>query len=318
MDNLTHSLIGAVMGQAGLKKKTGLAMPALIIGANLPDVDAACFFWLEGTEHLGFRRGITHGPPAWVLLPLVLAAILWGFDRWQTKRGKRPEKRLPVSFKWLYILSFIGCLSHPVFDWFNVYGIRLLEPFSSQWFHGDTLFIIDVWLWGLLGLTTWLSLRSEKRGGNWTRPAIIGIILTVFYVAMNWAITFFDYNAGGKYREPYPVEYISSPVPIEFWKREHIAKLSSGRWISSEWEGSAFGAGYTMPSAIQCEMPDLSEERKTNSQLDAFLFWTRSPMAFGQQDGSIILYDARFYDPRARDRFSIALPDVECVELAAE
>ena len=71
MDNLTHSLVGAVLGQAGLKRTTGLASPALIIGANLPDVDAACFFWLEGTEHLGFRRGITHGPPALVLLPLV-------------------------------------------------------------------------------------------------------------------------------------------------------------------------------------------------------------------------------------------------------
>ena len=72
MDNLTHSLVGALIGQAGLKRKTGLAMPALIIGANLPDVDAACFFWLDGVEHLGFRRGITHGPPAMLLLPLML------------------------------------------------------------------------------------------------------------------------------------------------------------------------------------------------------------------------------------------------------
>ena len=132
MDNLTHSLVGAVLGQAGLKRKTGLAMPALIIGANLPDVDAACFFWLEGTEHLGFRRGITHGPPALVLLPLILAGLLWGWDRWQTKRGTRPEARLPVRFGWLYAMAFIGCLSHPALDWLNVYGIRLLEPFSSQ------------------------------------------------------------------------------------------------------------------------------------------------------------------------------------------
>lgn len=144
MDNLTHSLVGAVLGQAGLKRTTGLAMPALIIGANLPDVDAACFFWLKGTEHLAFRRGITHGPPALVLLPLVLAGILWGWDRWQTKRGTRPEARLPVRFGGFYAMAFIGCLSHPFFDWLNVYGIRLLEPFSSQWFYGDTLFIIDV------------------------------------------------------------------------------------------------------------------------------------------------------------------------------
>lgn len=81
MDNLTHSLTGAALAQTGLKKKTGLGLPALVIGANLPDIDAACFCWLEGTEHLGFRRGITHGPPAWFLLPLFLVAALWGFDR---------------------------------------------------------------------------------------------------------------------------------------------------------------------------------------------------------------------------------------------
>ncbi|HEX9806790.1 MAG TPA: metal-dependent hydrolase, partial [Alteraurantiacibacter sp.] len=171
MDNLTHSLVGALIGQAGLKRKTGLAMPALIIGANLPDVDAACLFWLDGVQHLAFRRGITHGPPALILLPLVLAGLLYGFDRWQERRGKRPEGRLPVSFKWLYLLSFIGCLTHPALDWLNVYGIRLLEPFSSEWFYGDTLFIIDVWLWALMGLATWFSLRREMRGGEWQRPA---------------------------------------------------------------------------------------------------------------------------------------------------
>ena len=170
MDNLTHSLVGAVMGQAGLKRTTGLAMPALIIGANIPDIDAACFFWLEGVEHLAFRRGITHGPPAMVLLPLVLAGALWGFDRWQEKRGKRPEGRLPVHFGWLYGLSLLGCLSHPALDWLNVYGVRLLEPFSSAWSYGDTLFIIDVWLWAVLGGSVWWSRRREKVGAAWMRP----------------------------------------------------------------------------------------------------------------------------------------------------
>ena len=318
MDNLTHSLVGAVMGQAGLKRKTGLAMPALIIGANLPDIDAACFFWLEGTEHLGFRRGITHGPPAWVLLPLVLAGILWGFDRWQASRGKRPEKRLPVSFKWLYILSFIGCLSHPALDLLNVYGIRLLEPFSSQWFYGDTLFIIDVWLWAILIASLWFGYRSEKNGKSGVRPAISGIIASLAYIALNFTITSFDYIVGGKYREPYPSQYISSPVPFEFWKREHIARLDSGRWIASEWGGTDFGYGYRNSDAAQCELPDFTELRKTNSQLNAFLFWSRAPFGESQRDGSLKLYDARFYDPRARDRFSVALPDLKCKELVPD
>ena len=315
MDNLTHSLVGAVLGQAGLKRTTGLAMPALIIGANLPDVDAACFFWLEGTEHLAFRRGITHGPPALVLLPLVLAGMLWGWDRWQTKRGTRPEARLPVRFGGLYAMAFIGCLSHPFFDWLNVYGIRLLEPFSSQWFYGDTLFIIDVWLWALLITSVWWSRRWEKRGGEWMRPARVGIAAVLAYIGINAGLTGLNHETRGTRTEPYSQAYISAPVPLAFWRREQIARLYDGRWISSDWDGTDFGYGYANSKAAQCKLPDLSQARRSNSQLDAFLFWSRAPFATRAPDGSVILYDARFYDPRARGRFSVALPDVRCEEL---
>ena len=116
---------------------------------------------------------------------LLLAGLLWGFDRWQAKRGKRPEGRVPVSFKWLFLLAFIGCLTHPALDWLNVYGVRLLEPFSSQWFYGDTLFIIDVWLWALMGFATWFSLRREKRGGEWMRPARTAIVVALGYIGLN-------------------------------------------------------------------------------------------------------------------------------------
>ena len=131
MDNLTHSLAGAVLGQMGLKEKTGLAMPTLILAANLPDIDAACLAWLDGVQHLGFRRGITHGPIALLVLPILLWAAMLAFDRWQTKRGKRPARRLPIDKGWLLALAYIGCLSHPALDWLNNYGIRLFEPFCS-------------------------------------------------------------------------------------------------------------------------------------------------------------------------------------------
>ena len=187
MDNLTHSLIGAALGQAGLKRKTGLAMPALIIAANLPDIDAGCVVY--GIESLAMRRGITHGPMALAILPLLLAAVLWGVDSWQSARGKRPEGRLPVHFGWLVALCYLGTFSHPLFDWFNVYGIRLLEPFSSQWFHADVLFIVDVWLWALLGFAVWFSRRRERQGGDWARPARIAVAVTIGYLGLNGAIT---------------------------------------------------------------------------------------------------------------------------------
>ncbi|MBO6526198.1 metal-dependent hydrolase [Erythrobacter sp.] len=314
MDNLTHSLVGALIGQAGLKRKTGLAMPALIIGANLPDVDAACLFWLEGVEHLGFRRGITHGPIAWVLLPLVLAALLYGFDRWQAKRGTRPAGRLPVDLKWLYLLSFIACLTHPALDWLNVYGIRLLEPFSSQWYYGDTLFIIDVWLWALLGFATWFSLRREKRGGEWQRPARAAMAVALVYIGVNGVISA---SHGWHSANPLPgaTTAISSPLPVASVWREEITGSKN------DWYYLHDSADVWVPfleREKRCAWPSASELHNVGSQAEAFLFWSRAPFAERAPDGSVVLRDARFYDPRARDRFSVALPNVECEELSAQ
>lgn len=314
MDNLTHSLIGAALGQAGLKRKTGLAMPALIIGANIPDVDAACFFWLEGTEHLGFRRGITHGPPAMVLLPLILGALLWWFDHWQAARGKRPEGRLPVSFKWLYLLGLIGCLSHPLFDWFNSYGIRLLEPFSSTWYYGDVLFIIDPWIIAALGGGIWLSRRRE-RGGSlaWHRPARTAGLCVTGYIAFNLALSS---NVAATPIFDGPGEMVANPVPIAFWKREVLWRDDG--WVGNpqrqetygKYDYSLFG-GLILSSDEESEPTNMADPRiaqwaKGNPQAEAFLFWSRMPVAelYGDR---IVLRDQRFMDMPTRDSFTVEL-----------
>ena len=313
MDNLTHSLVGALIGQAGLKRKTGLAMPALIIGANIPDVDAACFLWLDGVEHLAFRRGITHGPIAWVLLPMLLAGALWWWDRWQSRRGTRPEKRLPVCFRWLYGLAFLATLTHPALDWLNVYGIRLLEPFSSRWFYGDVLFIIDVWLWALLGLSTWFSLRREKRGGEWMRPARIALAVGLAYIGMNAAITYAFETKTRTELGNRVVDVIASPPPLAFWTREVIIKTDRYDWLSSRWNGRPAMLGFRKTGVAGCRTP--VEYAVTSSDEAPFLFWSRAPLLERAPDGSVLIRDARYYDPRARDRFTVELKNLRCEPL---
>jgi len=304
MDNLTHGLVGAVLGQAGLKRTTGLAMPALLIGANLPDVDVGCFFWLEGTGHLAFRRGITHGPPALVLLPLVLAGLLWGFDRWQEQRGTRPAGRLPVRFGWLYALAFIACLTHPALDWLNVYGIRLLEPFSSQWFYGDMLFIIDPWLWAILSASLWLSRRREKAGGAWMRSAQLGIAAALAYIGVNGAITATVARSLLAASGRGDVMAIAAPVPFAFWQREKlVGNPSHGQWYVETPGKEPWLDGYD-PAGC-----DLEQARKTDPQIDAFLFWSRAPYVHKREGGAFWIGDARFTDERVKDRFAVALPE---------
>ena len=145
MDPLTHTLVGASLASTRLGRTTRLAGPALVIGANLPDIDVLAFV-AGGDAALGFRRGLTHGVPALVLLPALFAAMLWLWGRW---RPGPPGSRL--SGPWLTGLCYLAVVSHPVLDWLNTYGMRWWMPFRDTWYYGDSVFIMDPWLWLLLG-----------------------------------------------------------------------------------------------------------------------------------------------------------------------
>jgi len=232
MDNLTHSLAGALLGQTGLKRLTGRAMPTLIIAANLPDLDALAT--LIGPSSLALRRGLTHGPIAMIVLPLILTAATLAWNRWRPLRDGPPVR--PGA---LLLLAFIGTLSHPALDWLNSYGIRLLEPFSSRWYAGDTLFIIDPWLWLALILGLWLSIRHERSGrDNFGRSAIAAFAAICGYVLANGLITRHAERLTERElanRRITPELVVANPVPVEFWKRNMLwreqASYGDGHYV---------------------------------------------------------------------------------------
>lgn len=181
MDNLCHTLVGAALGQAGLKRRTRFGMAALVIGANLPDVDVLA---IPFDASLTFRRGWTHGTLAWVVLPVVLSAALLAWSRFA-----RPSEHRTVPAQ-LLLLSFAGVLSHPFLDWLNTYGVRLLMPFSDVWYYGDALFIVDPWLWLALGAAYLVSRRRERAGKpGWAGPARAALAGTAAYLALMIALS---------------------------------------------------------------------------------------------------------------------------------
>jgi inner membrane protein len=146
MDPLAHTLAGASLAQSGLKRLTPLATATLVIGANLPDVDGVASLW-GGDASLYFRRGWTHGALSMLVWPFLLTGLMLGLDA--LRRRGHPEAT-PARAGPLLALAVIGVWSHPALDWLNTYGVRLLMPFSDQWFYGDAVFIVDPWLWLLL------------------------------------------------------------------------------------------------------------------------------------------------------------------------
>jgi inner membrane protein len=173
MDPLTHTLVGANLAATRLAGKTGLATAALVIGANLADVDSILYYTGHDDLALGFRRGVTHGVLALIVLPLFQTALLLLYARW------RPDAKRPVDARWLLILSAIGILTHPFLDWLNNYGMRWLMPFRGTWFYGDSVYIMDPWLWLILG-AGWLA-------GKRASPLTFSLWL-FFTLAIVWVV----------------------------------------------------------------------------------------------------------------------------------
>jgi inner membrane protein len=191
MDNICHTLVGAALAETGLKRRTALGTATLMIGANFPDIDVLAVPFGHG---LGFRRGLTHGIPALILLPFLLAGLML---LWHRSRGESPRvgaAKPPPTAAQLLLLSALSILTHPILDWMNTYGMRWFMPFSGAWSYGDSLFIIDPWMWLLLGAGVFLARRrgrqasrgpSLRRPPRWvSRPARLAVGMVAAYVVL--------------------------------------------------------------------------------------------------------------------------------------
>lgn len=274
MDNLCHTLVGAAIGETGLKRRSALGTATLIIGANLPDVDALSL--VVGADSLDFRRGITHGVLAMVVWPFALTGAMLAWDRLVRCRGGRiPDAA--VRPRALLLLSAIAILSHPFLDWMNTYGMRWLMPFSGRWFYTDVLFIIDPWIWLTLGLALAITGRRLLDG----RPATIALAVVSIYIAVMASMS----SAGrAEVRRALAQSGLDaesrvliSPVPVDAFRREVLVDLGD-RYLLGTLVWSP-GPRVTLDGPSMATNRDLPEARAAAATPtgSTFLRWARFP-----------------------------------------
>lgn len=179
MDNITHTLVGAALAEAGLKRRTALGAATLMIGANFPDIDVIAVPLGHGIE---WRRGATHGFLALAILPFALAGIMWLWDK--HVRRRRDPAAPPAIYRQLVILAAISIATHPTLDFMNTYGMRWLMPFVDKWYYADGLFIVDFWVMMTLLVGALWSRRDES-----TRPARVALLLVTVYTTAMLMVT---------------------------------------------------------------------------------------------------------------------------------
>jgi len=328
MDNFTHSLVGWALGQTGLKRKSRKGLAALILGANMPDIDV--FFGWAPWEPLAMHRGFTHGLVGGVLLmPPMLAGLLWLLDRWQLRRGARFASGLEMHFGWLVALSYIGAITHPLLDWQNSYAVQMFSPASDWWFHNDSLFIIDVWIWSGLSFAIWLSRRREKSGaGNWRIPAILGLAGVVAYIGINTAISGAAKAAVSHDAPPaVPDRIFATPQPVLFWRRDLVWR-KDGEIAWGEYDPLRSMTGLqssTSPIPDNMADPLVRRAAVANADIVDFLNWSTMPFAEvepGPCSAVVRFGDGRFADSRTASQFSrsvtLPLEGTECPPAASD
>ncbi len=183
------------------------------------------------------------------MLPFVLTAAMLLFDQAVRRMGRAvlPSAVVPRE---VLLLAAVSILTHPLLDSLNTYGVRWLMPIRGDWFYGDTLFIVDPWLWLVLGLGIVASRpRRGTRGYRVvaTRPARIALGVGAAYVAgmlISGAaarrIARRELEAGGR-----PVERLMvGPIPVTPLVRSVVAvqdgsyRVGTFRWLRRPHVGS--------------------------------------------------------------------------------
>lgn len=295
MDNFTHSLTGWALGQAGLKEKSRKGLAALILAANAPDIDVFTF-WIPW-EPLAVHRGVTHSLIGGVIvLPLLLWRLLLLLDRWQVKRGVTFKSGLAMRPGWLLALCYLGSITHPLLDLQTTYSVQLFSPLSDLWYHADSLFIIDLWVWiALAGTILWSKRREAHGDPGYRLPAQAALAGAFVYICFNLGLSDTATSRLAQ-REPQATSIFASPPPLAFWRR------------GLSWrEGDAIGrANWSLLGGLepsQAPAPDNMDDPLVrtaiarNPELRDFLRWSILPIAKVDRNGcsaTVTIADGRY------------------------
>lgn len=149
MDNLAHTLVGAVIGRALADGR--IPAPALVgmVAANAPDWAELLYGlpWWSREEYLRLHRGITHSLIG-ALVEIAALVLLIGaaVALWRRRRGA-PSAAGPVPWGSLTLCIAVAVLSHPYMDWQGSYGLRPFLPWSPRWYYADWVAIVDPFFW---------------------------------------------------------------------------------------------------------------------------------------------------------------------------
>jgi inner membrane protein len=171
LDNVTHTLIGALVGETAARHARPLAsdreanarrtlfLSVTVVGSSLPDVDLFYTWWSDNKlDYLLEHRGHTHTVIGALVLSVAMLVVTAIVLRWR-------RIDLPALDKsWLVGLALLAPQLHIAMDALNVYGVHPWWPFDNRWRYGDAVFIVEPLFWAAAAPLAFLFRTYAARG----------------------------------------------------------------------------------------------------------------------------------------------------------
>src|SRR5713101_4620082 len=198
MDNLAHTLVGALLGRAVADRRVPRAAFVGAVAGNLPDLAELVTPRPGGggfgrVAYLVAHRGVTHSLVGAAVETAVVALVVTlvarrGMQRQRERAageaGDAAAARDAAGPRLAWVAACVGLavLSHLYLDWQGSYGLRPFLPWSGRWYYGDWVAIVDpfFWLVPILALS-WGAPR------HWGPALVAGTALLGVVALVAWA-----------------------------------------------------------------------------------------------------------------------------------
>ncbi len=206
MDTVTHVLIGSVIGETGLvRKTTGWGKTCGIICSAFPDIDMV--FGILGTEFVvNYHRSITNSifliGPFSIILALIFNSL----------SGKK-------NIREFFLICALQISVHIFLDLITSYGSMIFWPISKKRLFLDWLFIIDPYF-SSIPITAIIAMCVFKKNRiHISRISIILCSLYIIFCALNHhsAIRIGNSYAQNMGLKKYDIGAIPQPLSPFFW-----------------------------------------------------------------------------------------------------
>ncbi len=275
----------------------------MLIGAgaqSIPDIDFVNGIWLRPVDDLLAHRGITHS-----ILFIVVASALIGWLAFSLDR----KKKVPIS-GWVLLFG-LELSVHVLLDCFNCYGTGLLEPFTSERFSLNALFVADPFfsVWPGVACVVLLILKKDSPVRvKWSWIPLVIVSCYLLYALINKSII--EKNTKDELAKNHITfkRLLTTPSPLNNWLWFVAAETDSGYYVNYR---SVFDGADSVGFAFFLKDDQLSQDLTGSERRDYenLVRFSQGFYTLEKRDETLMFYDLRFgqmagwVDPHARFSF---------------